>query len=72
MLQTGTRNTDRLAFSDKDLDAAGLMSRQTRWRMRQQGRFPEPVTAGGRKLYKATDVYEWLEDPEAWAEAHRQ
>jgi len=26
--------------------------------------------AGGRKIYKATDIIEWLDDPIAWAEAH--
>jgi len=53
--------TDRLAYSEKDLDAAGVLSRKTRYRMRRAGTFPEPVAAGGRKLYRAADVHQWLD-----------
>ena len=58
--------TDRLAFSERDLDAAGILSRKTRYRMRRAGTFPKPVSAGGRKLYRAVDILRWLENPSAW------
>jgi predicted DNA-binding transcriptional regulator AlpA len=61
----------RLAYSETDLDELGVLSRATRWRMRRRGEFPEPVTAGGRKLYRAADVHAWLRDPEVWASARR-
>lgn len=61
-----------LAYSDRDLDALGIASRKTRWRLRRAGKFPEPVEAGGRKLYRAADVHEWLRDPKAWAEKQRE
>lgn len=67
MLRLKTASPERLAYSDRDLDAAGILSRKTRWRMRRDGLFPEPVSAGGRKLYKAAEIHNWLEDPEAWA-----
>jgi predicted DNA-binding transcriptional regulator AlpA len=60
----------RLAYSDADLDRLGLLSRKTRWRMRRAGTFPQPVAAGGRKLYRAADVHAWLADPAAWAREH--
>jgi hypothetical protein len=40
--------------------------------MRRAKTFPEPVVAGGRKLYKATEILAWLDDPVAWAEARQQ
>jgi len=58
----------RLAYSERDLDTAGILSRKTRWRMRREGTFPEPVAAGGRKLYRAEQITEWLLDPAAWAD----
>ena len=60
----------QLAYSERDLTANGILSRKTRWRMRRAGTFPQPVTAGGRKLYRAVDIIEWLENPQAWADAH--
>ena len=65
-----TETAERLAYSERDLDSAGILTRKTRWRMRREGRFPEPVTAGSRKLYRATDVHLWLDDPEGWADRH--
>ena len=61
----------RLAYSERDLDALGILSRKTRYRMRRAGKFPQPVEAGSRKLYRARDVLEWFNDPVAWAEARR-
>lgn len=57
----------RLAYSERNLDDAGLLSRKTRWRLRRAGRFPEPLTIGGRKLYRAADIHRWLADPEGWS-----
>lgn len=71
MTQHDPTGTARLAYSERDLDALGVLSRKTRWRMRRDQTFPEPVVAGGRKLYKATDILAWLDDPVAWAEAHQ-
>ena len=61
----------RLAYSERDLDAIGILSRKTRYRMRRAGTFPQPVEVGSRKLYRARDVLEWFDDPVAWAEARR-
>jgi predicted DNA-binding transcriptional regulator AlpA len=60
-------NTERLLYSDHDLDRAGLLSRKSRWRLRREGRFPEPVKVGSRRLYRAEDIHRWCEDPESWA-----
>ena len=60
----------RLAYSERDLDELGVLSRKTRYRWRLERRFPEPKCAGGRKLYLAEDVHRWLDDPEAWARTH--
>ena len=61
--------TGRLCYSEKDLDRLGVLSRKTRYRLRREGRFPEPVQAApGRKLYRAVDIHAWLRDPESWAE----
>ena len=70
MEMTTAEPADRLAYSENDLDQRGVLSRKTRWRLRRIGAFPEPVRAGGRTLYRATDVHEWLADPEGWAERH--
>ncbi len=59
------------ATSERGLDANGILSRKTRYRMRRAGTFPEPVVAGGRNLYRTRDILDWLDDPVAWAEAHR-
>lgn len=67
MTQTATASTDRLVFSERDLDAHGVLSRKTRWRLRREGKFPEPREIGGRKLYVGAEIRAWLEDPEAWA-----
>jgi predicted DNA-binding transcriptional regulator AlpA len=61
----------RLAYSERDLDALGILSRKTRWRMRRAGTFPQPAVAGGRKLYRATDILQWLDNPGLWAEANQ-
>ncbi len=73
MLQKQEIHTEapRLAYSERDLDAAGILSRKTRWRLRRDGRFPEPRRIGSRQLYLATEILEWLEDPEGWAERHQ-
>lgn len=64
--QTDNPLDRRLAFSEKDLDDAGILSRKTRYRLRRARRFPEPVVAGSRRLYRREDILEWLRDPEAW------
>lgn len=61
-----------LAYSDRDLDRAGLLSRKQRWRLRREGKFPTPITVGSRKLYRAVDVHSWLADPDGWAAQQRK
>ena len=62
----------RLAYSDRDLDDLGILSRKTRWRWRRDGTFPEPSRCGGRNLYRASDVRLWLKlGPEEWAKRQR-
>ncbi|MFK5977363.1 MAG: hypothetical protein QM488_00560 [Rhizobiaceae bacterium] len=44
--------SDKAFYSEHDLDAKGILSRATRWRMRQVGEFPEPVKISrGRVAY---------------------
>lgn len=56
-----------LVYSERDLDTHGVLSRKTRWRLRREGRFPEPREIGGRKLYVGAEIRAWIEDPEGWA-----
>jgi hypothetical protein len=56
-----------LAYSDRDLDALGVLSRKTRWRLRRMGKFPQPREVGGRRLYVGAEIRAWLDDPEGWA-----
>jgi predicted DNA-binding transcriptional regulator AlpA len=72
MPQTAPDSNDRLVFSDRDLDAHGVLSRKTRWRLRREGRFPLPREIGGRKLYVGAEIRAWLEDPEGWASRHAE
>ncbi len=67
MSQTDRAGNDQLAYSERDLDANGILSRKTRWRLRREGRFPEPREIGGRKLYVGEEVRRWLRDPRGWA-----
>lgn len=73
MMSTATARSEalpvhqRLAFSDRDLDAAGILSRKTRYNLRKKGRFPRPRQVGSRKLYLATEIQDWLQDPEGWS-----
>lgn len=61
-----------LAYSERDLDAHGVLSRKTRWRLRREGTFPQPREIGGRKLYVGSEIRAWLEDPEGWASRHSE
>lgn len=63
-----TVGADALAFSERDLDAQGILSRKTRWRLRRECKFPLPRTIGSRILYDAAEVRSWLTNPAAWAE----
>ena len=56
-----------LAYGERDLDAHNILSRKTRWRLRKEGRFPEPRQVGARKLYVGEEIRDWLNDPEGWA-----
>jgi len=59
-----------LAFGERDLDANNILSRKTRWRLRREGKFPLPRSVGGRQIYVAAEIREWLNDPAAWAAEH--
>ena len=61
-----------LAYGERELDANNILSRKTRWRLRREGRFPEPREIGGRKLYVGDEIRTWLNDPEGWASARRK
>ena len=69
MRRSETAPGERLAFSERDLDQNGILSRTTRWRLRRQGRFPEPRSIGGRRLYLGAEIRRLLVDPEAWRAA---
>lgn len=48
-------------YSEKDLDQKGIATRVTRWRMRKNGDFPEPVKISpGRVGYPAAQVEKWV------------
>lgn len=66
MARQETQDRDRLSYSERDLDEHGILSRTTRWRLRREGRFPEPQRIGGRLLYIGQEIREWLLDPGRW------
>lgn len=50
-------------YSEKDLDHKGILSRATRWRMRQRGEFPSPVKISmGRVAYPAHEIDAWVKE----------
>jgi len=52
---------NKLFYSEKDLDDCGILSRPTRWRMRQAGEFPNPVQISkGRVGYPAALIDAWV------------
>lgn len=53
-------------IADKDLDQLVPLSRTTRWRMRKEGQFPQPVRVRGRSLYRAAEIEQWLRNPRGW------
>ena len=63
---------ERIFYSEVDLDELGLLSRKTRYRLRREGRFPEPKQIGGRRLYLVTEILEFAQDPTAWVEEHEK
>ena len=54
-------------LSDRDLDLLVALSRSKRWSLRKEGRFPNPIRVDRRRLYRAGEIEEWLDDPEGWA-----
>ena len=51
----------RVFYSENDLDALGILSRPTRWRLRQTGEFPAPVRISkGRVAYPADAIKKWI------------
>jgi hypothetical protein len=50
-------------YSERELDGQGLPSRVTRWRLRQDGKFPEPVQLSpGRVGYVKAEVLAWIQE----------
>ena len=50
-------------YSERDLDAKGILTRVTRWRLRKRGLFPEPINLSeGRKAYPAEAIEKWVAD----------
>lgn len=50
-------------YSEHDLDALGILSRATRWRMRQVGKFPQPVKLSQLRVgYPAAIIDQWVAD----------
>lgn len=62
--------TDRIFYSNADLDKLGIFSRRTRYRLRKKGEFPQPVQVGGRQIWRREDIDEWKKDPNGWAARH--
>jgi predicted DNA-binding transcriptional regulator AlpA len=51
---------------DRDLDQRGFFTRSTRYRMVQDGRFPEPLRlSSGAKRWRWSSIQRWLEEREA-------
>ncbi len=50
-------------YSEHDLDALGILSRATRWRLRQTGDFPQPVKLSRLRVgYPAAAIDAWVQD----------
>jgi len=48
-------------YSDRQLDEVTSLSRATRWRMRREGTFPNPVhISRGRVGYPKSLIDEWI------------
>lgn len=55
--------TKKTFYSEHDLDALGILSRATRWRMRQKGEFPNPIKLSqGRVAYPAFTIEAWIKE----------
>jgi predicted DNA-binding transcriptional regulator AlpA len=51
---------DPLLF-DADVEAITRECRQTRWRKRRRGEFPEPIVVGGRNAWLTSQIVMYLE-----------
>ncbi len=60
-----------LAYSERDLDRNGILSRKTRYVLRRAGKFPQPRQIGSRNLYVGDEIRAWLADPAAWEAANK-
>jgi len=48
-------------YTDKELDALTSLTRNTRWRMRQVGEFPNPVKISHSRVgYPVTEIDNWI------------
>ena len=56
-------------LSEKELDKRGILTRTTRWRMRQKGQFPKPIKISARRTaYKLDDIEAWIAERSAMLE----
>jgi predicted DNA-binding transcriptional regulator AlpA len=54
-------------MNEKAVMQATTLSRTSLHRKRLAGKFPEPeVISPGRVGYRVRDIFEWLQDPQAW------
>jgi len=51
--------------------AKTTLSRTTLWRLISEGRFPPAVKISNKAVaWRRTDIEQWAENPEGWAENH--
>lgn len=54
-------------MSEKTVMQVTTLSRTSLHRKKTAGKFPEPETISpGRVGYRVRDIYDWLQDPQAW------
>ena len=58
-----THMTSLKLYSERELDELGILCRATRWRLRGEGKFPQPIVISkGRKAYLSETIEEWLQN----------
>lgn len=59
-------------YSQRDILACGKFSKSHLYNLMARGQFPQPALRCGPRFtrWKASDVQEWLTDPQGWITAH--
>lgn len=53
---------EKKLLTENDLDEITTLSRTTRYRMRQEGLFPQPISISKRRVaYRANEIEDWIE-----------